>query len=230
MGASGVAIDVTEQRPRQDDAARASKWESVGILASGITHDFTAIVGNLALARVKAEGLAEVASFLQECENAALRARGLTHQLLGFVKGGPSMRQRMDVAPLVESAVGFALGGPNVRGQVLIARGLWQIEGDEGQLSQVINNLVVNAQHAMPKGGTIEVFARNVSLRGHENALPPGDYVQLDFVDHGGGIESCDVSQVFAPFFTTKIQGSGLGLTISAHIIADHRGLIEVES
>lgn len=234
MGASGVALDVTEQRQRQDDAARASKWESVGILAGGIAHDFNnvlaAIVGNLALARVKAEGLPQVADFLQECEKAALQARGLTHQLLGFAKSGPAARRRTDVAPLVESTVQFALGGSNVRGQVLIARGLWQVEADEGQLSQVINNLVINAQQAMPTGGTIEVFARNVSLRGHENTLPPGDYVQLDFVDHGCGIEVCDVSQVFDPFFTTKAQGSGLGLTTSARIIADHKGLIEVES
>ncbi len=234
VGVSGVALDVTEQRRRQDDAVRASKWESVGILAGGIAHDFNnvlaAIVGNLALARAKAEGVPEVARFLQECEKAALRARGLTQQLLGFAKGGQAVRRRVDVAPLVESTVQFALGGSNVRGQVLVARELWQVEADEAQLSQVINNLVINAQQAMPKGGILEVLARNVSLRGHENALPPGDYVQLDFVDHGCGIEACDVGQVFDPFFTTKAQGSGLGLTTSARVIADHKGLIEVES
>lgn len=234
VGASGVALDVTEQRRMQDDAARASKWESVGILVGGIAHDFNnilaAIVGNLALARMKTEGLPEVASFLQECENAAVRARGLTQQLLGLTKGGQSVRRRLDVAPLVESTVQFALGGSNIRGQVLIARDLWEVEADEGQLSQVINNLVINAQQAMPQGGTIEVLARNVSLRGHENSLAPGDYVQLDFVDHGCGIEASDVRQVFDPFFTTKVQGSGLGLTTSARIIAEHKGLIEVES
>ncbi len=87
-----------------------------------------------------------------------------------------------------------------------------------------------NAQQAMPKGGMIEVYARNVSLRGHENSLAPGDYVQLDFVDHGCGIEASDVGQVFDPFFTTRAQGTGLGLTTSARLIAEHKGLIEIES
>ena len=234
QGAGGVAIDVTEQRRAQEEARRASKWESFGALAGGIAHDFNnvlaAIVGNLALARMKLPADSEATSFLAESENAAMRARGLTRQLLSFAKGDRSARRPIDLASLIESTARFALGGSNVRAHVLMAQDLWKVLGDEGQLSQVINNLVINAQQAMPSGGAVEILARNVSLRGHESALPAGDYVRIDCVDGGVGIDEKDVAHIFDPFFTTKLRGSGLGLTTSARIINEHGGRIEVES
>lgn len=234
VGASGVAVDITEQRRAQEDAFRTSKWDSMSALAGGIAHDFNnmlaAIVGNLALARMKLPGGSEVTAFIEESEKAALQARGLTQQLLSFAKGGSVVKRPVDIGTLVESTVRFALGGANVRAHVLLARDLWKVLGDEGQLAQVMNNLTINAQQAMPQGGVVEVLARNVSLHGHENALPPGDYVQIDCVDQGAGIETYDLTRVFEPFFTTKPQGTGLGLTTSSRIVGEHGGLIQMES
>ena len=233
-GAGGVAMDITEQRRAQEEALRASKWELFGTLAGGIAHDFNnvlaAIVGNLALARMKLGPVSEAAAFLLESEKAAMRAQGLTRQLLGFAKGERAARGVVDLAALIESTARFALGGSNVRAHVLIARDLWKVRGDEGQLSQVMNNLVINAQQAMPGGGSVEILARNVSLDGHETALAAGDYVRIDCVDRGVGIDEQDVARIFDPFFTTKAQGSGLGLTTSARIVGEHGGRIEVQS
>ena len=233
-GAGGVAMDITEQRRAQEEALRASKWELFGTLAGGIAHDFNnvlaAIVGNLALARMKLGPVSEAAAFLLESEKAAMRAQGLTRQLLGFAKGERAARGVVDLAALIESTARFALGGSNVRAHVLIARDLWKVRGDEGQLSQVMNNLVINAQQAMPGGGSVEILARNVSLDGHETALAAGDYVRIDCVDRGVGIEEQDVARIFDPFFTTKAQGSGLGLTTSARIVGEHGGRIDVQS
>ncbi len=233
-GVSGLAVDIGERRARQDEALTASKWRALGVLAGGIAHDFNnmlaAIVGNLALARTRLAADPEGLAFLEESEKAALRARGLSQQLLGFVKEGRAHKRDLDMAALVESAVAFALGGANVRAHVLIARDLWRVHGDEGQLHQVINNIVLNAQQAMPAGGVLEVLGRNVTLHGHEGALRGGDYVQLDFVDQGCGIESEDLASIFEPFFTTKPNGSGLGLATSQRIIGDHGGGITIES
>ncbi len=233
-GAGGVAIDVTEQRRVQEEARHASKWETFSALAGGIAHDFNnvlaAIVGNLALARMKLPTSSEAASFIVESEKAAMRARGLTRQLLSFARGDRAARRPVDLASLIESTARFALGGSNVRAHVLVAQDLWKVLGDEGQLSQVINNLVINAQQAMPSGGAVELLARNISLRGHETALAPGDYVRIECVDGGVGIDENDVAHVFDPFFTTKPRGSGLGLTTSARIINEHGGHIEMES
>ena len=233
-GAGGVAMDITEQRRAQEEALRASKWELFGTLAGGIAHDFNnvlaAIVGNLALARMKLGPVSEAAAFLLESEKAAMRAQGLTRQLLGFAKGERAARGVVDLAALIESTARFALGGSNVRAHVLIARDLWKVRGDEGQLSQVMNNLVINAQQAMPGGGSVEILARNVSLDGHETALAAGDYVRIDCVDRGVGIDEQDVARIFDPFFTTKAQGSGLGLTTSARIVGEHGGRIDVQS
>ncbi len=234
QGVEGIAIDMTEPRRAQEEALRRSKWESFSALAGGIAHDFNnvlaAIVGNLALARMKLSTDSEAASFIGESENAAMRARGLTRQLLSFAKGDRPARHPVDLASLIESTARFALGGSNVRAHVLVAQDLWKVWGDEGQLSQVINNLVINAQQAMPAGGAVELLARNVSLRGHETALPAGDYVRIDCVDTGTGIDEKDVTHVFDPFFTTKSRGSGLGLTTSARIVQDHGGHIEIAS
>ncbi len=233
-GACGVVIDVTEQRRAHEEVARTSKWELLGTLAGGIAHDFNnvlaAIVGNLALARMKLGPASEAMGFLVESEKAAMRAQGLTRQLLGFAKGERAPRRVVDLGALIESTARFALGGSNVRAQVLVARDLWKVRGDEGQLSQVLNNLVINAQQAMPAGGSVEILARNVSLGGHEAAPAAGDYVCVDCVDRGVGIDKRDVTRIFDAFFTTKAQGSGLGLTTSARIINEHGGRIEVQS
>jgi signal transduction histidine kinase len=108
---------------------------------------------------------------------------------------------------------------------------LWLADVDEGQISQVIQNLIVNADHAMPKGGTITISSENAVVA-EPSPLPlrPGHYVKISVRDHGVGISREHLSKIFDPYFTTTEQGSGLGLATSYSIIKQHGGHIFAES
>ena len=233
IGTTGVSVDVTQQRRAEEELFRASKLESIGVLAGGIAHDFnnilTAIIGNLALARLYTADDA-LLKCVSESEKAALRARGLTQQLLAFSSGGKPIKKIFLLAPLLDTIAEFALHGSNVRAQVQVPDDLWPIEGDEGQLSQVIHNLVLNAQQAMPEGGVVQLSARNTSIRATDSAVAPGDYVEIVVRDRGVGIAPDDLAKIFDPFFTTKTHGSGLGLTSTYWIVKRHDGHIGVQS
>jgi len=102
---------------------------------------------------------------------------------------------------------------------------------DEGQIGQVINNLVLNADHAMPEGGIIEIYVDNNTLTAdNEFFLPAGPYLRTSFRDHGVGIPPDHLTKVFDPYFTTKQKGSGLGLTVAYSIIDKHNGRLTAES
>jgi CheY-like chemotaxis protein len=131
----------------------------------------------------------------------------------------------------VRDTATFALRGSNVRLECDIAPELWTAEIDVGQISQVINNLVINAKQAMPEGGVVRIRVRNAALReGEVVNLPAGNYLRLAVSDTGVGILPEHVHKIFDPYFTTKQQGSGLGLATTYSIIARHQGHIEVES
>jgi CheY-like chemotaxis protein len=135
------------------------------------------------------------------------------------------------IVELVRDSAGFALGGSNVRCEYSIPDDLWAVEIDEGQISQVINNLVINANHAMPEGGTIDLRCENVRIGTGDNlALKAGEYVRVAIEDHGCGISKEHIQKIFDPYFTTKQKGSGLGLATSYAIVKNHEGLITVES
>jgi signal transduction histidine kinase len=110
--------------------------------------------------------------------------------------------------------------------------GLWQVNGDAGQLGQVIQNIVLNADQAMPKGGVVKIVARNVAAndRSLPSTLAPGNYVALTIEDNGVGIPEAYLNNIFDPYFTTKEKGSGLGLATSYSIIRNHQGQLLVES
>lgn len=230
-------MEDTRQRKRiESELLRAQKLESIGILAGGIAHDFnnllTAILGNLSVARSEAErsGNTLVAETLDEAEKASLRARGLTMQLLTFAKGGRPVRAPFCLADLLRESTAFALRGSNVQCELEIAPDLWLVDADEGQVNQVLNNLVMNAAQAMPRGGAVVVSSENVTITSDSGFLQPGDYVRVSVSDRGIGIPPEHLNKVFDPYFTTKEKGSGLGLAAAYSIIKNHQGHIEVES
>lgn len=237
----GVVIvfkDITQQRKIEEELQKANKLDSVGILAGGIAHDFNnflaAIVGNLALIRRSLPQDNPLYKNLREAESACLNARGLTQQLLTFSKGGVPVKKQASIAQLLTDATNFILRGTNSRGVILIATDLWQVEIDEGQISQVISNLVINAHQAMPSGGLVKVSANNVrfdseTLR-HNLPIRPGNYIEITISDRGIGIPHDYLTKIFDPYFTTKQEGSGLGLAISYSIVKNHDGYIAVES
>ena len=172
---------------------RARKIESVGVLAGGIAHDFnnllTGILGNISFAKLLVSGDAKAVARLMEAEKACQRATALTHQLLTFAKGGLPVRQTITLAPLLTESVTFALRGAKVRGTFRIAADLWPVDADTGQMSQVFQNVVLNAVQAMPAGGSLEVRAGNVVLGADASVpLPEGRYTTIAVQDHGCGI------------------------------------------
>src|SRR5262249_50660542 len=142
---------------------------------------------------------------LMEGEKACLRARDLTRQLLTFAKGGAPIRQTVAVAELLQDALRFALRGSSVQCEFDIADDLWAVDIDEGQMSQAIHNLAINAQQAMPNGGTVWAWAENTVI-GPSEGLPlePGKYVKISIADAGIGISGENLPRIFDPYFTTK--------------------------
>jgi PAS domain S-box-containing protein len=236
------ARDSSEKRKTEEALRNAQKLESIGVLAGGIAHDFNnllvGIFGNLDLARIfVAEGNhAEALATLTRGMLVLDRARSLTHQLLTFSKGGAPVQKIISLGPFIRNTTKFALSGSNIECVFLIPPDLRHCNVDENQIGQVIDNIVINAQQAMPAGGTIAITASNVTVgQGVSESGPPpilrdGDYVKISFKDSGIGIPKEILPRIFDPFFTTKQKGSGLGLAITYSIIRRHNGTIEVES
>ena len=227
--------DVTERLRIEAELAKGQKLESLGVLAGGIAHDFnnilTAILGNLSLINLELPAGSDVVHLVEKAEQATERARDLTLQLLTFSKGGAPILKTASVAGLLRECAEFVLSGTSAKPEFELAEDLFAVDVDEGQISQVINNLVINANQAMPSGGVITLRAENAELTPDSDVpLAPGEYVRLEVVDHGIGIAEENLHRIFDPFFTTKETGNGLGLATSYAIIRKHGGHITVQS
>ncbi len=230
-----VSRDVTERKKIEEERIRAEKLESVGVLAGGIAHDFnnllTAILGNINLAERFIASPEKATARLREAEHASLRARDLTRQLLTFARGGTPVKKTAAITEIIKESAHFALRGSNVKCEFNIPDDVWPVEIDIGQMSQVIHNLIINADQAMPAGGTIRVNCSNITAQ-EEDAVPlrPGDYVKISIQDSGIGIPQDNMVKIFDPYFTTKQSGSGLGLATTYSIVKRHGGHITVAS
>ncbi len=237
IGVVLVFRNVAHEREIEDARQRADKLESIGILAGGIAHDFnnylTGIIGNISLARLDLAGTgnSEIVSLLVDAEKCSQMAKRLTGQLLTFSKGGEPVRERVDLAKLLRLTAGFCLTGSPVELKLELPDDLWPADVDEGQINQLIDNLVINAKQAMPEGGCLTVTADNVQLGQEEiDDCPAGRYVRIRFADTGPGIAPHYRAKVFDPYFTTKQNGSGIGLTSCYSIAKRHNGYISVDS
>ena len=235
VGAVAVLRDITARQRLEEDALKAQKLESVGVLAGGIAHDFnnilTAVIGNIALAQMLMPGADRVNHALCEAEKAAWRARGLTQQLLTFARGGAPVKREASLATLLRESVPFAFAGSKAKCHVAVADDLWTMAFDPGQLSQAISNLVCNAAQAMPAGGIIRIEASNAEVASEDpQALPPGRHVRIVVADTGDGIPKAHLGKIFDPYFTTRDGHSGLGLATTYSIIRRHGGVIRVQS
>ena len=230
-----VFRDITQQRKMEEEILRTQKLESLGILAGGIAHDFNnflaGIMASTQLSKMRLAKGMEVADGLDNIEKVVIQAAGLTKQLLTFSKGGAPVKKTASIAELIKDTVDFTLHGSNLRCEFSIPDDLWLVKVDEGQMSQVINNLVINAAQAMSEGGTVKVQVENIKVEaGHENPLRPGNYVKIAIVDHGVGIPEEHLRKIFDPYFTTKHNGNGLGLASAYTIVKKHNGHIAVQS
>lgn len=234
VGAVLVFRDVTEKSKTEEELSKVKKLESVGVLAGGIAHDFnnilTAIMGNINLAMIRVEPGSEIYELLSSAEKASGRAKSLTQQLLTFSKGGGPIKNIATIQEIIEDSAGFVLRGSNVQCQYVFADDLWGVEVDTGQISQVVQNIILNGAAAMSDGGTITVNCTNHTVDKDTIFLKTGQYVKVSIADHGVGIPADELDKIFDPFFTTKKLGSGLGLAITNSIINNHGGHIEVDS
>ncbi|MBN2574767.1 MAG: PAS domain S-box protein [Deltaproteobacteria bacterium] len=226
-----VVRDLSDRKSLEQERLQSEKLRSVGILAGGIAHDFnnilTAILGNASLLRssLAADGAALEA--VAEIIQASLRARDLTQQLLTFSRGGEPVRRAFRPDGLLRESASLALRGRGTACDLHCADGLLAIDGDEGQIGQVVRNLVLNASQAMAGTGKIAITAQNRHLREAEvRGLSPGDYVAISVADRGPGISEEDRSRIFDPYFTTKPDGRGLGLAVSHSVVSNHQGAI----
>jgi PAS domain S-box-containing protein len=238
---AGVVLvfrDITERQRNEAERRKAETLEQLGLLAGGIAHDFnnllTAIIGNISLASLILPPDDEMATRLNDAKNASLRARDLAQQLLTFARGGAPIKKTASIGKLIQDTVSFSLRGTHSRSEFLFGADLWPAEIDPGQISQVVANLVVNADQAMPNGGTLRVSCDNFTY--HSDTAPnvpdllPGDYIRIAIRDEGVGIPENCLKRIFDPYFTTKPKGNGLGLATTYSIIKNHNGLICVDS
>ncbi len=230
-----VTRDITELKKFENEKLKMEKLESLGVLAGGIAHDFnnilTGIMGNISIAKISLDASHKSFKPLDEAETAALRAGELAHQLLTFARGGEPIKKVVSPQHLVNEALSFVLHGSNVKGAVNIPDSIHAFEADEGQISQVFQNIIINATQAMPGGGVLTVTAQNVLLDNNSAlSLLPGPYICLTFADQGCGISDDTLKRIFDPYFTTKSAGIGLGLSSVHSIVKRHGGHIGVDS
>ena len=230
-----IVRDITDRKKIEEELQKAQKLESLSILAGGIAHDFnnllTGILGNISLAKINIDPESKIFRVLVEAENAAIKTKSLTQQLLTFAKGGSPVKRVVSISDLVKDSASFALRGSRTKCKYSIPDDLWKVEVDEGQMNQVINNLIINADMAMPEGGVIELGLKNINVK-KQSGLPisSGNYVEISIKDKGIGIQKEHLQKIFDPYFTTKQKGSGLGLATTYSIIKKHNGYITVNS
>jgi len=227
VGLLGMFWDITEEKKVEEERLKIDKLESLGLLAGGIAHDFnnwlTGLFGNLELAKIYLTPDHKSYQFINSAGRSMENLIQLTRQLLTFAKGGEPIKECISIGDLIVETATFSIRGSNIKLRFDIQDTLWSVLADKGQLSQVISNLVINAQQAMPTGGTITIHARN-------SADADARYIKIDVHDQGIGIAKQHLNKIFDPYFTTKQKGSGLGLSTTHSIITKHNGNLSVTS
>ena len=228
--------NITAKHLLEEERLKTQKLESIGTLAGGIAHDFNnllqGIFGYISMTKMSLNRPERARSMLEQAEEALHLAVNLTTQLLTFSKGGKPVKRLIALEPVIETAVKFALSGSHSGHVLEVTPDLRQVEADEGQLAQVIQNIVINANEAMSGRGTVNISVANRDIAaGTISGLPEGGrFVSIAVQDSGAGIPRENLDRIFDPYFTTKKKGSGLGLATSYSIIRNHGGIIEVRS
>ena len=235
----GSLQDITERRRLEAQLQQAQKLEAIGVLAGGIAHDFnnllSIIMGNISMTKHGVKPEYGVTDFLNEAEEASLKAKELVNQLITFSRGGAPVKKTGSVGYLVKETTDLILAESNVKSEFFIPSNLYTVEFDQDQMKLAIKNIIVNAVKSMPESGSIMVKADNFNLStGRDLPLPEGKYVKISIRDQGVGIPEEHLSMIFDPYFSTKEMGSqkgmGLGLATTYSIINRHDGHITVES
>ncbi|HOT74504.1 MAG TPA: ATP-binding protein [Candidatus Wallbacteria bacterium] len=231
----GVIRDITERKKMDEERAKMSKIESIGILAGGIAHDFNnilmGILGNISLAKNRCIKDQKTHEVLGRAEAVVHKARGLTEQLITFSKGGMPIKKLCALNEIVKNTSQFTLSGSKIKPFFNLDATMDMVRIDDGQFSQVIANIIINARQATDDKGEIYIATQNVTT--HSDTEFPhrtGSYVKLSIQDNGPGIKRENFAKIFDPYFTTKPTGSGLGLFTSYSIVNKHGGYMRAIS
>ncbi|MBU3144527.1 ATP-binding protein [Clostridium sp. CF012] len=224
----------------EEQLVKLEKINSLSILAAGIAHDFNnilaIILGNIYIIKrylniSTNKVYNKINNKFSQIEKLTLQAQDLNQQLMNFSKEGVPIKKNIYIKKLIRKTANMVLSGSNNMCNFSIAQDLWPVKVDEGQIRQVINNLLINAKQAMQNGGNIEVSANNVYVdEKNKNNIKQGKYIMIRIKDKGKGIPKENIEKIFEPYFTTKDDGTGLGLAASYSIITKHNGYIYAES
>jgi|GEM_PF-3391148 len=247
LGTQGIAHDITkrkrsenERRKLEAELHKVRKMEAIGTLAGGIAHDFNnllmGIQGSISLLRLDSQDDEQSLQRFENIEQCVKRGSELTQQLLGFAKSGKYNVKTLDINGIVAGTVQlFGRTHKAIKIELDLHQDLWVVDADRGQLEQVLLNLLINADQAMPGGGQITLATDNIEPQAHQLdhlGLNAGRFIRILVEDTGIGMDQEIQNRIFEPFFTTKEMGhgTGLGLASSYGIIKNHGGMLEVAS
>jgi PAS domain S-box-containing protein len=214
------------------------QWlKSIGALAGGIAHNFnnimTSLYGNITLAKLETQDNPKALTYLHKAESSMEEAARLTRELLTFAKGGAPLKEHLNVEALIRHITTLTLSGSDIQLNLASPKDLWHIDADRKQLEQVVGNIVMNARHAMAEKGSGTLFVELENFHpSEEDRLPivKGTYIKITFRDQGCGIPKTSLDRIFDPYYTTKEDSCGMGLSICYSIISRHKGHISAAS
>lgn len=225
--------DRSTMKELERERQRRSNLESLGLVAGGIAHDFNnflaAILGNISVLEQICPDDAKVKKALQQSRSASINAKSLTKQLLTFAKGGNPNLELGNLAETVRSSAEFCVRGTAHECQFDIDPDLPLVEMDAGQMTHVIHNIVLNAMQSMDHHGVVRITASKERLR-NDDREPERNVVRVSIADSGEGIPADKLDKVFDPYFTSKTNGSGIGLAVCHSIVEQHQGIISIKS
>jgi PAS domain S-box-containing protein len=236
---ASIMLDLTDRKKAEEQRMRSHTLESIGILAGGIAHDFnnllSIILGDIHVAKTAVQPNDKAFKRLSDAEQVCEKASELSKRLITFATGGEPLRKTTSIADVITETAPAMLRHSPATLSIELPSDLHAVAIDEGQMKQVINNLVLNAIEAMPDGGNLSVRGRNVHITAKDSLpLPEGEYVKISFQDTGAGIPAEIIPKIFEPYFSTKDsynqKGLGLGLAVCYSVLKRHDGLITVES
>jgi C4-dicarboxylate-specific signal transduction histidine kinase len=242
-GYIGVAVDITDLKQNQQQLLAAQKLESLGVMVSGIAHNFNNLVGaiiaeaDLALSELPPDSPA--LGNVERINAIAMRAADIVFVLMAYASAGSAGgAMPLDLASVVEETLQLvkATVSKNITFSTALDRKVPAIHADMSQIRQVVMNLLTNACESLPhQQGSVDVNTSSVHIgtetaEKHQISLPAGDYVQLRVADSGYGIPAEDQDKIFDPFFTTKFPGRGLGLAAVQGIVRSLGGSVAVRN
>ena len=235
IGYRGASRDITKRKKMEEEILKFQKLESLSILAGGLAHDFNnflmSLMGSISMSKIIVKPDSKVYEILSYAETSCKEAKNLTQQLLTFTKGEKPVKKTISIIELIKSAADFTLSGSNVKYSIINSSKIFLTECDEGQIYQVFNNLIINANQSMPDGGNIKIEISNEKISHINNLeIEAGNYIKISITDEGCGMKKEVIKKVFDPYYTTKTNGSGLRLATAYSVIKQHHGFISVYS